>query len=373
MNLTNQEWLDLDYRPKLPRDRSMGIAIIGAGEIVAACHLPAYLKGGLNVIGIFDLDTARATSLAAAFGLSRVYQSLEELFADPAVKVVDIAIPAKAQPNIAGLAARAGKHILCQKPLAESYKEAVAIELACRENGVRAAVNQQMRWSPGIRASHTIMQRGWLGETLQATVSVNVRQDFANWSWLREMPTLEVMYHSIHYLDSIRFLLGTPEYIYADGARFPGQETIGETRTMLHLKFPGETRALVHDNHNHIAGEEDWHATFRFEGTEGIIKGTNGSLYNYPVGREDTLQFHSKRVHPDYWFTPSLHGKWFPDAFLGTMGELLCAIEENREPENSVKDNLETMQLVFAAYRSMRENRPVSLQEIAQEEIDSTC
>lgn len=373
MKEADRAWLDLDYRPKLPKNRSMGIAIIGAGEIVASCHLPAYRMGGLNVIGIFDLDKQRAQSLATAFGLSRAYGSLEELLEDPDVQVVDIAIPAKAQPDIARLAARADKHILCQKPLAETYAEAAAIERACREHGVKGAVNQQMRWSPGIRASHTILQRGWLGEPLQATISVNVKQEFANWGWLRDMPTLEVMYHSIHYLDSIRFLFGTPEYIYADGARFPGQRTIGETRTMLHLKFPGEARALIHDNHNHIAGEEDWHATFRFEGTQGIIKGTNGSLYNYPIGREDTLQFHSKWIHPDYWFTPQLHGKWFPDAFLGTMSELLRAIEEEREPENSVADNLETMQLVFAAYRSMQHNRPVTLQEIAQEETDSLC
>ncbi|MGN7453436.1 Gfo/Idh/MocA family protein [Paenibacillus pasadenensis] len=365
--------LELDYKPKLPQDARIGIAIIGAGEIVGACHLPAYRKGGLNVVGIYDLNAERAAALAAQFGLPRVYRTLEELLDDPAVRVVDIAVPAKAQPAIARQAAAAGKHMLCQKPLAESYREAAAIERACREHGVRGAVNQQMRWSPGIRASHAILSRGWLGELTQATISVDVRQDFAAWSWLREMPTLEVMYHSIHYLDSIRFLFGTPDSIYADGARFPGQRTVGETRTMLSLRYPGERRALVHDNHNHIAGEEDWHATYRFEGTEGIVQGTNGSLYDYPVGREDTLRFHSRLLHPDYWFVPTLHGKWFPDAFLGTMGELLRAVEEDREPETSVRDNLETMQLVFAAYRSMSEDRPVALREIANEEEEAAC
>ncbi|ASS66816.1 MULTISPECIES: Gfo/Idh/MocA family oxidoreductase [unclassified Paenibacillus] len=363
--------LDLDYKPKVPGNRGMGIAVIGAGEIVGACHLPAYRMGGLNVVGIFDLHRGKAEKLAAEHGLPKVYRCLDELLEDPGVEVVDIAVPAKAQPAIARQAAQAGRHMLCQKPLAESYAEAASIEAACREAGVKGAVNQQMRWSPGIRASRDIIGRGWLGELLQASISVRVRQDFAAWEWLRRMPTLEVMYHSIHYLDAIRFLFGKPEYIYADGARFPGQETIGETRTMLHLKFPGEARGLVHDDHNHIGGEEDWHATFRFDGTEGIIKGTNGSLYNYPTGREDTLSFHSRRLHPDYWFTPSLHGKWFPDAFLGTMCELLRAIEEDREPENSVRDNLETMQLVFGAYRSMAENRPVTLQEIAEEAVDA--
>ncbi|QHW30553.1 Gfo/Idh/MocA family oxidoreductase [Paenibacillus rhizovicinus] len=361
--LTN--WLDLDYRPALPQNKEMGIGIIGAGEIVEACHLPAYRMGGLRVVGIFDLNRERAEQLAAKFGIAKVYRELDELLLDAEVRFVDLAVPAKVQPGIAERAAAAGKHILCQKPLAESYGEAVRIAEACAKHGIKGAANQQMRWSPGIRASRTIIQRGWLGELLQATIQVNVKQDFANWGWLREMPTLEFMYHSIHYMDAIRFLFGPPEYVYADGARFPGQQTIGETRTLLHVKFPGESRGLIHDNHNHIAGEDDWFATYRFEGTEGIIKGTNGSLYNYPVGREDTLSFHSKLVHEDYWFNPRLHGKWFPHAFMGTMGELMRAVEEEREPENSVEDNLKTMQMVFGAYLSVQENRPVTLAEIA--------
>lgn len=373
MEQAHTDWLDLEYKPALPHDRTIGIGIVGAGEIVEACHLPAYRMGGLSVVGIFDVNRDKAAALAAKFGIERVYGSFEELLADPAVRVVDFAVPAKVQPKLAVQAAAAGKHLLCQKPLAESYGEAVRIADACAAAGVKAAVNQQMRWSPSIRASHTIIRRGWLGELLQATIAVNVKQEFANWTWLREMPTLEFMYHSIHYMDSIRFLFGDPEYVYADGARFPGQACIGETRTLLHVKFPGEARGLIHDNHNHIASEDDWYATYRFEGTEGIVKGTNGSLYNYPVGREDTLSFHTKAIHPDYWFSPRLHGKWFPHAFMGTMGELMRAIEEDREPENSVADNLKTLQMVFGAYLSMKENRPVMLAEIALSKGEIVC
>jgi predicted dehydrogenase len=365
LDIQSADWLDLAYKPALPNNRAMGIGVIGAGDIVAACHLPAYSMGGLNVVGIYDVNRVKAQALAEKFGIGKVYSSVEELLNDQDVVVVDMAVPAKVQPDLAERVVAAGKHILCQKPLAENYADAVRIARASKRAKVKAAVNQQMRWSPGIQASHTIISRGWLGELLQATIAVNVRQEFANWGWLKEMPTLEFMYHSIHYMDSIRYLFGTPEYIYADGARFPGQQTIGETRTLLHIKFAGEARGLIHDNHNHIAGEDDWYATFRFEGTEGIIKGTNGSLYNYPVGREDTLSFHSKRIHPDYWFTPTLHGKWFPHAFMGTMGELMRAIEEDREPTNSVNDNLKTLQMVFGAYLSMKENRPVYLSEIA--------
>ncbi|GGE45663.1 oxidoreductase [Pullulanibacillus camelliae] len=357
--------LDLAYHPELPKDKSKGIAIVGAGEIVRASHLPAYRLAEFHVVGIYDVDQPKARSVAEAFDLPNVFESLEELLACNDIDIVDIAIPAQYQPDVVKKAVAKGKHVLCQKPLAASFKEATDIVEACQRAGVKGAVNQQMRWSPGIRASHEIIKKGWLGELTQATIQVNVKTDFAQWPWIAVQDQIEVMYHSIHYMDAIRFLYGTPEYIYADGAKYPGQAVKGETRTMIHMKFPGEVkRGLIHDNHNNWADEDDWFATFRFEGTDGIIKGTNGALYNYPVGTSDTLSFLSKKLDESCWIKPVLEGKWFPHAFMGPMAELMRAIDNDEEPENSVSDNLLTLKMLFAAYRSMAENRPVYLDDI---------
>ncbi|NOU96800.1 gfo/Idh/MocA family oxidoreductase [Paenibacillus sp. LMG 31456] len=359
------ELLSLDYKPQMPRDKSRGIAIVGAGEIVVHAHLPAYRLAGFRVIGIYDLDKAKAEAATQEHPTMVVFDSLEALLQHPEVEIVDIAVPAKYQPEVAKQAAAHGKHILCQKPLAESYVEAKALVESCAAFGIKAAVNQQMRWSPGIQASRCIVKNGWLGEPLQASIQVNVHTQWENWPWLVQIPTLEVMYHSIHYIDSVRYVLGLhPEYVYADGAKYPGQPYRGETRTMIHMKFPGEARGLIHDNHNNHMPQEDWYATFRFEGTEGNISGTNGALYNYPIGQEDMISFYCNRLEAGRLYTPPLEGRWFPHAFMGTMGELMRAIEENREPENSISDNLVTLQAVFAAYRSMAENRPVYLEEV---------
>lgn len=357
--------LALDYKPRLPADRSMGIAIVGAGDIVVNAHLPAYKLAGFRVIGIYDKDRSKAEAAAKTYSIT-VFDDLDALLAHPEVRIVDIAVPARFQPEIAKQAAERGKHLLCQKPLAESYRQARELAEACAALGVKAAVNQQMRWAPGIQASRCVVERGWLGDPLQASIQVNVMTPWELWPWLSQMPTLEVMYHSIHYLDAIRYVLGmTPEYVYADGAKYPGQTYAGETRTMIHLKFPGVVRGLIHDSHNNRMPQDDWYATFRFEGTEGVVKGTNGALYNYPNGREDTIVLYSERLEPGCLYTPTLEGRWFPHAFMGTMGELMRAIEEDREPVNSLSDNLLTLQTVFAAYKSMAENRPVYLEEIA--------
>jgi len=114
---------------------------------------------------------------------------------------------------------------------------------------------------------------------------------------------------------------------------------------------------------NHGVWQEDRYAIFRFEGTEGLIKGTLGLMYNYPTGRPDTLEFTSK-TNPGYSFSAHNDLMWIPDAFVGPMASLLRAIEDDSEPVTSGEDNLKTLQVVFAEYRSMQEGRAVSPEEV---------
>ena len=73
----------------------LGIAVVGAGQVVNGAHLPAYRKGGLSVAGIYDRDRAKAEATAGRFGVEKVYGSLEELLDDPRVDIVDVAVPGR--------------------------------------------------------------------------------------------------------------------------------------------------------------------------------------------------------------------------------------------------------------------------------------
>ena len=361
--LGNMDWA---YQPRLPRKRDMGIGIVGAGDIVRSCHLPAYRMAGFRIVGVYDRDRAKSEALAREFGIENVFDSLERLASHSEIAIADVAVPAAFQAEVISQLVPYRLHILCQKPLAECYSDALDIAAMCSRAGVKAAVNQQMRWAPGIQASRTAVKRGWIGAPYQGAIQVHVNTPWETWEWLAQADRLEVMYHSIHYLDAIRYVLGSsPKAIFADGASYPGATAVrGETRTTIQMLYEDDTRGLVYDNHTNFIEQSDWFATFRFDGTEGVVKGTNGALYNYPVGQEDTVALYSKNLQPRGWYAPKLEGRWFPHAFMGTMGELMRAIEEEREPENSVEDNLITMQTVFAAYRSMELGRIVALEEI---------
>ena len=350
---------DLDYQPKLGTKRDYGIGIVGAGEIVNMGHLPAYRRAGFNVVGITSRNLRHAEETARHFGVPKVYPDYRALMADDEVQVVDIAYPATLQPEIAILAARHSKHLLCQKPLADNIQDAGAIIQAAEKNDVKLAVNQNGRWDPAIRACKTLIQRGLLGVPTMAII------ESSHWSqgipWLREAKEKILLYSGMHYLDAMRFLFGEPEMIHASGAKYPEQEEAGETLALVMLEYAGGLRAFVMDNgHNWT---DDVFVDYRFDGTEGVIKGRVGVNFEYPMGEHDTLYFTSKR-YGGFWLKPKLQGKWIPDALIGTMGELFRAIEENREPENSGTEHMRTLQLVFAAYKSMRERRGVLPSEI---------
>lgn len=357
---------ELSYRPVLPQRRDLGIGICGAGGIVNDAHLPAYRKAGFNVAGIFDARREAAERTAARFEAPRVYDSLEQLVSDRRVEVVDIAVPATENFGIVETVAAAGRPMLIQKPLAEDYETARRTVEVIDRHGVLAAVNQQMRWEPGVRATQDLMARGWLGEVFNIAFLVFVDTPWHMWPWLMRKPTVDALYHSIHYIDAIRFLTGAePASVFCDGSTRPGYETKGETRLCLHLAFgDSQMRATVLTNHHASYGLEGQQSEFRVEGTEGAAIRRMGLLMNYPKGVPDGFRFTSRRLGERGWVSVEFAETWFPGAFVGPMASLMRAVNgEIERPETDAHDNLKTLRLVFAAYESMRTGSVVRISE----------
>jgi predicted dehydrogenase len=351
----------LDYAPKMPRKLDRGIGIVGAGAIINYAHLPAYKSARFNVVAITDKNYERAAQTAQDHGISQVYSSVEELLRDPRVEIVDIAIYPWEQFEVVQKAVAAGKDLLCQKPLSDEYAKAVQSVQLAEHAKVKLAVNQQMRWDAGIRCTRLLMDGGWLGTPTYASIQVHCLVDWTQWPWLYNGRYCEVMFHSIHYIDSLRYLLGEPATVYTVASRYPGANTKVETNSLSTWDYASGLHVLIDCEHS--VWQDDRFATFRLEGTDGVIKGTIGLMYDYPKGRPDTLEFMSKR-NPGYWFNPRLDKMWIPDAFVGPMASLMRAIEDDGEAETNGRDNLRTLQIVFAEYQSMREKRPVRPEEI---------
>lgn len=343
----------------IPQEHKLPIAIIGAGGIVDGAQLPAYKKAGLEVVGITDIDPIRARDVAARHGIPNVYPTVDSLLAETTAKVIDIAVPALEQPLIFSKAVKYEKHILAQKPLAPTVQQGNSMAEEAEAAGLIAGVNQQLRFDEGIAAAYKMVELGWVGKVTNFTIEVNLMTPWEMWPWAKDLDRLEIMLHSIHYHDVVRWFLGEPKSVFCAAGRTVGQYPRGETRTISTYIYPEGVTALVHANH--VNRGEDNSALFRIDGDQGSIRGSLGLLYDYPDGRVDTLEVNSTVVPTDGWVPYPVTQRWFPDAFIGTMGSVLNAIATGSEVRSSVLDNVNTLKLVDALYQSMDKGVVVTL------------
>ena len=171
---------------------------------------------------------------------------------------------------------------------------------------------------------------------------------------------------SIHHLDVLRFLFGDPVSITTVARRDPRTRFAHEDGiTLSTLRFPGGLIAHsmedVWTGPAREGGGSDIFIKWRVEGTDGLATGTIG-WPDYPDGSPSTLRYASKATKGE-WIEPRWETRWFPHAFRGVMEQLQYALETGARPELDGADNVRTMALIEAGYRSMAEDRPVKLAE----------
>lgn len=329
-------------RPSTPKP----IVIIGAGGIVTDAHLPAYKLANLPVAGVFDLDLDRAKQVAAKWETS-AFATLDEAIATPGT-VYDLALPPGVHLDVLPRLPD-GAAVLLQKPMGRDLAEATAILELCRRKSLKAAVNFQLRFSPMMLAVADALQRGWLGRLIDVEVHLNLVTPWHLFPFLNGMPRVEIAVHSIHYLDTLRALLGNPSGVHARTLGHPSTD-LAQTRTSALFDFAPDQRVTFSINHNHDFGRRFQDASFRFEGTEGAAMVRLGLLLNYPEGEPDELWI--TRRGGDWQQVP-LQGRWFPHAFIGTMSNLQrYAAGEDDVLITSVEDAWHTMALAEAAFES---------------------
>ena len=331
--------------PSRPRP----IVIIGAGDIVRDAHLPAYRQAGFPVAGVFDLRREVAEARAKEFRLPRVFDSVADAIAVPNA-IFDLGVPPKSQEAaLESLPDRAA--VLSQKPMGNSLEMAKRIVAICERKQLRAAVNFQFRFCPSMLAIHDLIKRGELGDLVEIEVRLNVATPWKTFPFLLSESRVEIQIHTVHYLDTIRMLLGDPSRVFARTVKHPDFPKLASTRSSIILDYGDMIRCCLSINHCHPFGLRHEAATIRVEGTEGCAIATIGALIDYPRGQPDRLEVFTRSQKE--WVEIPLIGRWFPDAFIGTMSNLQRFVAgEDAALVSPVTDALQTMKLVEACYVS---------------------
>jgi len=141
----------------------LNAAVVGAG-FIGPVHVEGLRRAGVNVTGILGVDDNESQSAARTLGLPKAYGSLEELLADESVASVHIAVPNRLHYDIAKRALAAGKHVLCEKPLAMNSAESAELVELAKQSGCVAGVNYNLRYYPLNLEARDRFERGDVGE-----------------------------------------------------------------------------------------------------------------------------------------------------------------------------------------------------------------
>ena len=339
---------DLPYRPRDPRTYRPGIGLIGAGGITAS-HLDAYKKAGYRVLAISNPTLAKAAARRDAFFPdARISTDPEAVLACPGVEVVDIATHPAQRVALIEAAIDAGKHVLSQKPFVLDLDVGERLCDRAAKRGVRLAINQNGRWAPHLGYMREAVIAGLVGEVIGAHVAIHWDHTWIKGTAFEQIDDLIFYDFAIHWFDFLASLIGQrATSVFATRGFAAGQTVRPPLLAQALVSFEGGQASLVFDAHTRY-GPLD--TTF-IAGTKGSLSSIGPNLQEQAV----TLQTDAGAARP------ALTGSWFNDGFHGAMAELLCAIEENREPSNNGRDNLLSLALAFAAIDSSRTSiaRPV--------------
>lgn len=338
----------LPYEPPQPRKYRPKIALIGCGGI-SAFHLKNYRAMGLHVAFLCDLDAARAAARAREFyPKAMVVSDFREVLRHPELEVVDVAThPAERIPVIEACL-RAGKHVLSQKPFVLDLGVGERLAQLADERQVRIAVNQNGRWAPHWSYLTQLCRAGALGQL--NSIDFTVAWDH---SWVKDT-AFNTLHHlvlydfGIHWFDITAVLMADrrPQAVTAVVTACGAQAFAPPALASVVIDYPD---AQVRINFNAANAFEQRDVT--------LLCGSRGTAVSAgPSLSDQRVHFTNARGRAE----PKLQGTWFVNGFQGAMGELLQAIAADREPLHSARNNLATLELVFAALASAETGKPVA-------------
>jgi len=337
----------LPYQPRDPRRYRPRIGLIACGGITKD-HLTAYRKAGYQVTAMADPVLHRARKRKTEFyPEARVCGDYRDLLKRDDVEVVDIAAHPQERAPIIEAALLAGKHVLSQKPFVLDLDfGGRMVELADRR-GLKLAVNQNGRWAPHFSYIRQAIRAGLLGQVTAAHLSVHWDHNYLKGTAFEKVKHLILYDFGIHWFDILTCFLdySAVRRVYASTAHSPVQQVRPALLAQALVEYDGAQASLVFDADTRFGPQNHTYVT----GSRGTIVSTGPDL------KHQTVTLYT----PEGWARPELEGCWFPDGFRGTMGELLSAIEEDREPLNSGRNNLQSLALCFAAAASAERHEPV--------------
>ncbi len=332
------------------------MGVIGCGGIGLLAHLPGIAKNPqLELMAVSDTIEDKAGAAATEFGAARYYTDYRKLLEDAEVDAVTVATPVFLHRDMVIAAAQAGKHVLCEKPMARTVGECQEMIEAARKANVQLSVMFQQRYVPSNGWIKEALEDGSIGRLFaisgrSAHSGPDVRMsvpgsDMASWVFDKRMAGGGVMFDiGVHLLDLLRWLLGDVESVSAQVGTFVKKASV-EDNALLLLQFKSGVVGTVELSWSQVAGVN----LRSFYGSEGtIVSGLANDVRFWRAGASD---WERREAPGEPWW--HWHG--------AVISEFAKAILEGKQTPITGADGLATLQIIEAAYASSRDGSRVTV------------
>lgn len=339
----------------------MKVGVIGCG-FFAQNQLQAWRDiDGVDVVALCDTDPTKLAATGREFRIKRRYTEAAALFNDGGFDIVDIATTVPSHRPLVEMAARNAKHVICQKPFAETISDAKAMVSAVEATGKTLMVHENFRWQSAVRALIDEVRKGKIGAPFFGRVSFRSTYDvFSGQPYLADGERFIIEDLGIHILDIARALFGDVARVSATTRRINRRIKGEDVATMLLDHASGVTSVVDCSYATQRQPETFPESVIEVDGDKGTVRLDAGYRMTIQANGQSEIRDLSPPLLP--WASKPWHN--IQESVRIIQQHFVECLREVREPETSGRDNLRTLSLVEAAYLSAAEHRTVETAEI---------
>jgi len=308
-----------------------------------------------RVVALYNRTISRARERAREFNIDHCYDDAEQLLQEcPEIDVVDIITDVDTHEKFVTLAAKYKKDVICQKPMAPDLEAARRMMKVIREAGVRYYIHENYRWQPQFRRVKEILDKGVIGRPFRCkSYFLTAYPVFETQPFLADLEQFALTDQGSHQFDVLRYFFGEVESLYCISQRV-NPYIKGEDVTTTVIKMQNGVTCVQEISFSSILQKEVFPQTLL------LIEGSQGSIRLDP----DLVIHTTTRAGTDTEVVPLKKYKWQtdrltnePPSIVACNDNILNDLLGRGQAETTGDDNFKTVELVFAAYDSARNNK----------------
>lgn len=352
-------------------DKTIGFGIIGCGNI-GVIHADSIKKiDDARLIAVCDSDLKRAKNIGEKYQIE-YFQDYKKLLKHKDVNVINICVPSGMHMNLCIEAARAGKHILCEKPLEITLEKIDAINMSVRKNNVKLGVVLQKRLQQSSKIIKKALNEGKLGNIISGSVYLKGYRSQEYYDQGKWRGTWEhdgggcLMNQGIHDIDLLQWFLGPVESVYAITDTMAHERIEVEDMAIALVRFKNNAKGMIESSTSCYPG---FPSLVNIYGTMGTINMEDDKITNWDFlnpTKEDAIL--SKQILIDKKNSQQLNQinysdpiKLLKDRHKHIVEDMVRAIRSNTMPEITGEEARKSVEIILAIYESARTRKEVKL------------